>query len=297
MTSAQDGPYDRIDPVAWEIVTEHCPKPWPREVAIADLEHHRSATHRNVKFPGRPTLCKRWGWTDWKVYSLLVEVDPLGKGQAEANQQPTNSRPTADQQPQHGPTPDIEAKPTADQQPTNSEPTSRDPLLEEEQEVEEGKKETRDPPSGQVHHLVVAPPDPPPPDRLTALWDRLMELLVGSGHGQALDLTDDRRRRLRACVKALDSEQDGADRLAMLWAYWLLGPDPWWRQHFAGGALLAKLLQHQKVDERALSVGDWVWSGRFEAEPEARSRGRPDTQAAYDVLAKLHEEYSREEAS
>lgn len=109
-----------------------------------------------------------------------------------------------------------------------------------------------------------------------------MELLVGSGHGQALDLTDDRRRRLRACVKALDGERDGAERLAMLWAWWLLGPNDWWRRTFAGGALLGKLLQPRNVDERALDVPDgWVWDGSFTAAPSQRLAGRASKSSDY----------------
>jgi pilus assembly protein CpaF len=63
--------FNRVSPEAWEMVVEHCPKPWPREVAIADLEHHRSATHRGVRFPGRPALMARWGWSEWAVRDLV----------------------------------------------------------------------------------------------------------------------------------------------------------------------------------------------------------------------------------
>jgi hypothetical protein len=87
-----------------------------------------------------------------------------------------------------------------------------------------------------------------------------MGLLEQTGHGRAIELTDDRRRRLRGCVRALDGERDGRERLESLWSWWLLGPNDWWRSKFAGSALLAKLLQPQRIDERALEVPD-DWSG------------------------------------
>jgi hypothetical protein len=129
-----------------------------------------------------------------------------------------------------------------------------------------------------------------------------MALLEGTGHGKALELTDDRRRRLRACVKALDGERDGAERLAMLWAWWLLGPNDWWRRTFAGSALLGKLLQPRNVDERALDVPDgWAWDGSYTAapplRPAARSRGQPSFAESMDVLAQVLAEMNEEETA
>lgn len=127
-----------------------------------------------------------------------------------------------------------------------------------------------------------------------------MALLEGTGHGKALELTDDRRRRLRASVKALDGERDGAERLAMLWAWWLLGPNDWWRRTFAGGALLGKLLQPRNVDERALDVPDgWVWDGSFKAAPPQRAsaRGQPSLDQSLGVLAQVLAEIQAEESA
>lgn len=65
----------------WPEIAEGLAKPWPRAAAITDLRWwvDRAAFELGTKnhaelqdrIPGRVVLCRRWGWSDWSVRSLL----------------------------------------------------------------------------------------------------------------------------------------------------------------------------------------------------------------------------------
>ena len=51
-------------------------QPWPRAAACADLRYHADQLRmkRARRIPGRRTLARRWGWSDWEVRSLMRDV-------------------------------------------------------------------------------------------------------------------------------------------------------------------------------------------------------------------------------
>jgi hypothetical protein len=59
---------------AWPHVAEGLAKPWDRSVVLADLTwwDRQVSQGRAARIPGRPTLGKRWGWTDKPVRRLLA---------------------------------------------------------------------------------------------------------------------------------------------------------------------------------------------------------------------------------
>ena len=65
--------------------------PWPRDLAVEDLRWwvDQLRMGRVKRVPGRPTLRRRWSWTDKPVRHLLAEIDPMGTGPAKV--QPRSS--------------------------------------------------------------------------------------------------------------------------------------------------------------------------------------------------------------
>jgi len=66
----------------WVSIIEHLPRPLTAEQAAHDLRVYASQVRRGRRrrMPGRPTLRKRWGWSDWQVRALMADeaawVDP-----------------------------------------------------------------------------------------------------------------------------------------------------------------------------------------------------------------------------
>jgi len=73
--------------------------PWPRDLAVEDLRWwvDQLRMGRVKRVPGRPTLRRRWSWTDKPVRHLLAEIDPMGTGPAKV--QPRSSEGPAAVQP------------------------------------------------------------------------------------------------------------------------------------------------------------------------------------------------------
>lgn len=44
---------------------------WPEAAVVTDLRWH---IDQGVPLPGRPVLCRRWGWADWPVRGLLADT-------------------------------------------------------------------------------------------------------------------------------------------------------------------------------------------------------------------------------
>jgi hypothetical protein len=60
---------------AWPFVVEMMKGSWPDEVIAADLRWWETQGQR----PGRPTLAKRWGVTDWHVKQQLKRKPPANR--------------------------------------------------------------------------------------------------------------------------------------------------------------------------------------------------------------------------
>jgi len=60
---------------AWETVMEKMPKPLPLEMVQADLIYlQRLQLQCGALLQGRPTLARRWGWSDWRTRQVLADV-------------------------------------------------------------------------------------------------------------------------------------------------------------------------------------------------------------------------------
>jgi len=130
-------PADGWDEVA-EALTDRG-KAWPMSAAVTDLRwlvdrraallfgrgiEHPTPEQLVEGIPGRPSLVRRWHWTDHRVRSLLRDVVAWwdsGRWKASpADRQRTASASPADIQPQHGPTLVVEEVSPADRQPVAS---------------------------------------------------------------------------------------------------------------------------------------------------------------------------------
>lgn len=57
----------------WPAIVEKLPRPWPDAAALFDLRWHVDRSASKEVPHGKRFWMKRWGWTDWKVRSLLRE--------------------------------------------------------------------------------------------------------------------------------------------------------------------------------------------------------------------------------
>jgi len=66
-----------MDADSWPFIAASLAFPWPREACLFDLRWHadRITMGGRARMPGRPTLRKRWGWTDKPVRRLLASDD------------------------------------------------------------------------------------------------------------------------------------------------------------------------------------------------------------------------------
>jgi hypothetical protein len=75
-----DDDWVRMESDWWPPIASILPKPWPRGAAMIDVLWHESQMGR---CPGRPTLAKRWGWSERRVRSLIALI----RGQHDAKGQ------------------------------------------------------------------------------------------------------------------------------------------------------------------------------------------------------------------
>ena len=79
--------------------------PWPEAAVLMDLrwwDDHSRMNKRDMR-PGRPTLCRRWGWTERAARAVMADregwADPAKPDMRPANVQPMSSQRPADVQP------------------------------------------------------------------------------------------------------------------------------------------------------------------------------------------------------
>lgn len=125
------GGFHRIDDVTWLGIRERLPRPWLPEEVAQDMRfwegQRRARAATRGKYgksqPGRPTLVKTWGWTEWRARAAMADVaswwDPQW-GPPPADLQPTSSpHPETDAKTQEAPSSASSPHP-ADLQPTSS---------------------------------------------------------------------------------------------------------------------------------------------------------------------------------
>lgn len=78
--------------------------PWPEAAVLMDLrwwDDHSRMNKRDMR-PGRPTLCRRWGWTERAARAVMADregwADPAKPDMRPANVQPMSSQRPADVQ-------------------------------------------------------------------------------------------------------------------------------------------------------------------------------------------------------
>lgn len=89
-----------FDAAGWPFVAEALAKPWPREAVLFDLRWWADRVRLGLEsWPGRPTLARRWGWTDWQSKQVLRGeeqwADPARRATRSTSEPPAIHQPTA----------------------------------------------------------------------------------------------------------------------------------------------------------------------------------------------------------
>ena len=108
----------------WPVIAEGLALPWARESVLMDLRWWAArARVDGMTRPGRPTLAKRWGWTDYAVKDALRSEDEWGDDRfSPAERQTSASAPPADRQRENVETSVLVDEPPAERQPSASAP-------------------------------------------------------------------------------------------------------------------------------------------------------------------------------
>lgn len=194
-------PWLPIDSAWWPNIAIELPLPWTREAVMMDLrwwiDQERMGRRKR---PGRPALCKRWGWSDWQARSLMKD-----EAAWKQNLQPASSPPPTDIQ-------DSTANLLKSQPALSSPPPAR---LQPASTRADIHKNTRT----QEHTSEVAKATmSDKPDPLKVVWDRVLEIRAKHRpKGRRIKLTASRRRALGARLKDHD-----ADELYRVIEWWLI---------------------------------------------------------------------------
>lgn len=243
-------PWFRMDSTAWRMVREHLAKPWPFEAAVADLRYLDNERRTGRSFPGRPTLCKDWGWKDWDVRKLLCAED-LWRDSFTSDSPAFTSDPPAAQRLKAP----YRAKSSSFHQRSTSDPPSRDPILEQEEQ-----KNTDPGPPGPASEADSDRGGRASPQWVADLWSQLEALRSKHEPGaRALDLTT-YATALRSTVKALGPDREqGSHRLLETVRWWYTSPAAaWHREHVTGSKAVKAWLRPSKAVPRWDEVADWL---------------------------------------
>jgi len=120
-------PWFRVRVSAWPEIAEQIAGVWSESAVITDLAwwEDQVAVGKVERVPGRPTLRRRWGWTDHQVRSMLRDEGAWKMREEITIRQPTASQSPAERQPELEATPDIDEEPPARRQPVASETPQR----------------------------------------------------------------------------------------------------------------------------------------------------------------------------
>jgi hypothetical protein len=284
------------DAGTWEVVVEQMQAhgPLSEEMAGLDLRHFENLVRAGARpFPSRRELQKRWGWTEREVRTVLCRDDwhdpnhPVSReelldrkgGRFSVTKRPgegPGDRPAnvpVTVPVENGPTYTIDVS-TSSQCPGDrpgegpgDRPHARSILEPENQGTRNQLERTR---------ADSLPAQARPRTLVSSIWEAIQRLYVDSGHGNvALDLdSSGRRQALDACLRKLHRDPLVAARaLIKVLAFWLYGPNDWYREHLHGSELIAALLRPTKIGENHTKAESWDWDG------EVHERAGPTTGA------------------
>lgn len=269
---------------------------WPEAAAITDLRwwidraaylaglselraDALTAEHRatlRAGLPGRPTLARRWGWTDWAVRTLLRSsarwwdrarwgVDP-GDHQVPTSPTPATRQPPASPPPAGARMDADDSNETASHQPAHRQPTASEPPSRGSSHHNQHPGSLLlsagpEPTAGCVVRLAGAEVDPGRAAALAGVEASVAELLAlqqaeepqhGTGHGRDQD----------AIRRAL-GRGTPAGHLAALWAWSGVADDPLVAGSRSGGwRRWSALLKAPTGPERVAAAVAWDAAGR-----------------------------------
>lgn len=130
------------------------------------------------------------------------------------------------------------------------------------------------------------------------LWQALMTLYVESGHGKhALELDGDRPTTLLKCLSKLHVDKlEAAKRMVHLLAYWLYGPNDFWRTHRKGSQLIGTLLRPTEIGVRYFDAESWVFDGVVRDEAGATTSSTRRESGYERQMRELQRQIDEEEA-
>ena len=175
----------------WPVIAEGLALPWARESVLMDLRWWAArARVDGMTRPGRPTLAKRWGWTDYAVKDALRSENEWGDDRfSPAERQPSASRAPAERQRENVETSVLVDEPPAERQPSASAPPEDRPTRVGSQTTDHrpqdtGETETRAPevaPSPKPKRSASVAPE------VAAVWSvyREEQAAIGSKRGES----------------------------------------------------------------------------------------------------------------
>jgi len=171
-------PFVPLDAAWWPAIAERLEasgEPWPEEAVCMDLrwwaDQERMGRKRR---PGRPTLSKRWGWSDRKARTIMARAEQWGdtfprpaRGQAPSSKRPADDQP-APRQARPRRDPGSNARPAGDQPGSSARPQARVDTPTQHPDTST-RGDTPRPPAAQA---PSGPPKSDQEDRARLSWDQ-----------------------------------------------------------------------------------------------------------------------------
>ena len=181
MEEKKRAPWMPIDAAWWPTIAAEMPPPWTRAAVLMDLRWWADQEKMGrVKRPGRPALCKRWGWTDWQARAAMKDEASWG-----ANLQPASNAPPTSIQ-------DSPPKPLESQEPTSSPPPTHIQPASPRADIQNNTTHNTNLSECSKEHSSNL--------GLKDLWDQVNVIRFQAGHRRPLKLNKARHRVLAARV-------------------------------------------------------------------------------------------------
>ncbi len=191
-------PWLPIDSAWWPNIAIELPKPWPRSAVLMDLRWWADQERMGrKKRPGRPALCRRWGWSDWQARATMKD-EPAWKGHL---QPASNSPPAAIQN--TTPKPPKSQEPASSPPPTHLQPTSTRADLHKNTKTQE--------------HTSTLSSKEDMSDSAADLWNEINKARKETGSTRDLTLTKKRRSFLKARLR----KKGGRENVLRVVDWWL----------------------------------------------------------------------------
>lgn len=208
-------PWLPIDSAWWPNIAIEMPKPWPRSAVLMDLRWWSDQERMGrKKRPGRPALCRRWGWTDWQARATMKDEASW----KDRLQPASNSHPTPIQN--GTPKPPKSQEATSSSPPAHIQPASTCADLHNNTTTQQHNSSKED-------------------TSVSDLWKEINEARKDAGSARALKLTAKRRRALGARLK--EHTTDDMMRVVDWWIHSDHHRATWLRD---GGYSIDTILRH-----------------------------------------------------